>query len=591
MALALDPLSVAIGATADEAEYVAELGALTLQGVRRKTPQLEALKEGARKQLKELASASSGSFVESADCVHRVRDELARVKRHLEALESHLPLSAVQADAQRRIDERRSNIALLAKHADVLEVLEQPMLMDTCVRNGFIDEALELEAAVRSRALVHANVPIAVRVAVEVSAHMGELRDALLTQLAGPLQLPDAMRVVGYLRRMGAHAMSEADLRAVFVRNRTIFFTQAEATLPRDSPATFLLKYIDLCRVHWYDTVTHYRAVFAADDEAAATMPAAPMPNPPCENAPPAGVSATQLGNLLLGKWAIERIDEFVLTLRTWLPRVREGAFLANLIEQCSYSARSLARVGMDVSAFARGPFRDAVLELLDDGLAAAKEHWLDAIRVHKWNVPHASAAAVAALAPSGSGTTGAPDADAAAAGGSGGSVGSGADRTATSPAPPLALLQHPPVAVLLNHFLVVFNEMRSCAPYELRPAFFNQVATTLRDCVRALADAREAAIALGLGAREHFRSLCACMAEHLVPYLAVCLDVLVPVWVPPPELQPAGGAPTDDGLAARLVEVVLEWLRPLHDERAAQVQGEAAQEHHDARQQEVASG
>ena len=80
-------------------------------------------------------------------------------------------------------------------------------------------------------------------------------------------------------------------------------------------------------------------------------------------------------------------------------------------------------------------------------------------------------------------------------------------------------------------------------------------------------------------------------MAEHLVPHLVVCLDLLVPVWVPPPELQPAGGAPTDDGLAARLEEVVLEWLRPLHDERPAQVQGEAAQEQHEARQQEVASG
>ena len=43
-AVPLDPLAVAIGATADETEYVAELGALTLQGVRRKTPQLEALK-------------------------------------------------------------------------------------------------------------------------------------------------------------------------------------------------------------------------------------------------------------------------------------------------------------------------------------------------------------------------------------------------------------------------------------------------------------------------------------------------------------------------------------------------------------------
>ena len=34
------------------------------------------------------------------------------------------------------------------------------------------------------------------RVAAEVSGHLGALRDSLLTQLAGPLQLPDALRLV-----------------------------------------------------------------------------------------------------------------------------------------------------------------------------------------------------------------------------------------------------------------------------------------------------------------------------------------------------------------------------------------------------------
>ena len=28
----------------------------------------------------------------------------------------------------------------------------------------------------------------------------------------------------------------------------------------------------------------------------------------------------------------------------------------------------------------------------------------------------------------------------------------------------------HPPVGVLLNHLLTVFNELRQCMPYELRP-------------------------------------------------------------------------------------------------------------------------
>ena len=37
-------------------------------------------------------------------------------------------------------------------------------------------------------------------------------------------------------------------------------------TLPRDSPVSYLLKYVELCRVHWYDATTQYRTLFASDD-------------------------------------------------------------------------------------------------------------------------------------------------------------------------------------------------------------------------------------------------------------------------------------------------------------------------------------
>lgn len=96
---------------------------------------------------------------------------------------------------------------------------------------------------------------------------MTELRSSLLTQLAGPLQLPDALRVVGALRRLGTpYAPSEPRLRAIFLRNRTLHFTHSEAAIPRESAAAYLLNYVDLCRVNWYDTVTQYSAVFADDD-------------------------------------------------------------------------------------------------------------------------------------------------------------------------------------------------------------------------------------------------------------------------------------------------------------------------------------
>lgn len=118
-------------------------------------------------------------------------------------------------------EKRRVNRSLLGLHATVMEFLEVPQLIDTCVRNGNYDEALDLIAFMGKMTHPHSDVPIIQQLVRELQACSTLLLEQLLGRLSSGIALPECLRCISYLRRLSA--FSEADLRQKFLQCREIW--------------------------------------------------------------------------------------------------------------------------------------------------------------------------------------------------------------------------------------------------------------------------------------------------------------------------------------------------------------------------------
>ncbi|CAN6356368.1 unnamed protein product [Urochloa humidicola] len=453
--------------------YVSELLSFSIERLHKEPELLRVDAERVRRQMQEVAVENYAAFISASEALSFVRAQLEGFDSHLEALIEEIPnltsgCTEFVESAQQILEERKLNQTLLANHSTLLDLLEIPQLMDTCIRNGNYDEALDLEAFVSKISKLHPDLPVIQGLAAEVKKTIQSLISQLLQKLRSNIQLPECLRIVAHLRRIGV--FSESELRLQFLRCREAWLS--------GNVYDYLKGMVTCHRVHLFDVVNQYRAIFNNDKS---------------------GNEESYDGGLLFS-WAMQQVSNHLTTLQVMLPNVTEGGSLSNILDQCMYCAMGLGLVGLDFRGLLPPIFENAVLNLFSKNMSTAVENFQVVLDSHRW-VPMPSVGFVA-----------------------NGVV----DETSDDVTPPSVLMEHPPLAVFVNGVSAAMNELRPCAPLSLKHVLAQEVVKGLQAVSDSLV--RYNAMRMLRGNESAlFLSLCHAFIEVVHPYCAACFGRCYP--------------------------------------------------------------
>ncbi|XP_034535767.1 conserved oligomeric Golgi complex subunit 8 [Notolabrus celidotus] len=474
----------------DFTAYLSELSSFGVEKLSREPERLAEERAQILQQTRELAFSNYQTFIRTADCTEHIYRDFGRVESSVSRLLDKLPsfgerCRGFMKEAEEIGASRRMNSLTLNRHTEILEILEIPQLMDTCVRNGYYEEALELAAYVKRLEKKHSSLPVIQGIVREVRQSTQLMLNQLLQQLRSNSQLPVCLRVIGYLRRMDV--FTEAELRVKFLQARGTWLNSILTAIPEDDPYFHITKTIEACRVHLFDIITQYRAIFSDED---------PL-------LPPAGGQVSVNEAAIFHGWVVQKVAEFLETLDRDLQR-GVGGRLDSLLGQCMYFGLSFSRVGADFRGQLAPMFQRVAAETFRGAVQEAVEKFQEDMNLYTLiSLPSVLGGTIPPVAPS------------------------------TQPGtlqPPMSLLDFQPLACFLNNILTAFNDLRLCCPVGLAQDITQCLEDGLKLVTRQiLVFHRAEESAFSSREKELFVQFCCAYAEDLLPFLNRCLQVLFP--------------------------------------------------------------
>ena len=91
--------------------------------------------------------------------------QFVAIETHVDNVVGALPALSLQCqqflEQAKALNEQRHSITLtLQHHTQIIELLELPLLMDTCVRKGMYDEALMIQSHTQRLSKKHPELPL-----------------------------------------------------------------------------------------------------------------------------------------------------------------------------------------------------------------------------------------------------------------------------------------------------------------------------------------------------------------------------------------------------------------------------------------------
>ena len=343
----------------------------------------------------------------------------------------------------------RSRAALvLENHDKLMDILEIPQLIDTCVRNGAYQDASDLASHTTNLVKRFPDISIIRSVEEEVKHAIRTMMAQLLTVLREPVKLPALSTAVKFLRKMGP--WTEEELAVIFLASRNAHLDSTFSTIERDlaDPSRYIRKYVDAFRENVHDVINQYSTIFL-------------------DSSGP-GQDPGKLRQFLL-LFAQDKIDTLLHRLDTYLPQVEDATSLTSLLTQLTYCSQSFSRIGLDFRSLLTAPFSNAVLtssrSAFDSAAARLQTSISEAERTNKvpsfWLLSGSSASVPPFPNP--------------------------IDPNGPIHVPPPVLASFPPLAVYLNALLSAFNTIRLLPPSHLLGDLLAALSASLAISLEAL--------------------------------------------------------------------------------------------------------